>query len=316
MQPINIITSALRSIGVLGGGETPDANQANDAFYLLNEMLDQWSNQHLMVFTVQEVIHELTGGQYAYTIGPGGSVGASFTGSISGTVLTVSALASGAICVGQVLSGTGITAGTSITSLGTAVGGNGNNAIGTYNLNLSNSFGSGAITSYTPRPLRINTAIVRIVNSITGTLDYPVDVWSFEQYQLIGIKSLPGPWPRVMTYVPTEPLGSLYYWPNPSQGEMHFYTDTVLNNFSTLYDNITLPQGYGGAMHWSLAELLMPEYGKLEPTQVQMVMKQAELGRKMVKRTNSHPQVPAQFDDVLRQKQRQNAGWILSGGFA
>lgn len=316
-QPINIISSALRSIGAFGSGDTIGPSEANDAFYLLNEMLDQWSNDHLLVFTVQEVIQELTGGQFTYTIGPGGSVGASFTGSFSGTVLTVGALASGAVSAGQVLSGAGIAAGTAITSLGTALGGNGNAALGTYNVSqpgpVSPPF---PITSYQPRPLRINTAIVRIVNSITGTLDYPVDVWSYEQYQMIGIKTLPGPWPRIMAYQPTEPLGMLYYWPNPSQGEMHFYADTVLNQFQNLTDNIVLPQGYVGAMHWGLAELLMPEYGRESPAQIQMIEKNAAKGRALVKRTNMHPQTPARFDDVLQQKSRQNAAWILSGGFA
>lgn len=314
--PLNTITSALRSIGVLATAEIPDANTANDCFSLLNEMLDQWSNEHLLVFTQQEVIQELTGGQFVYTIGPGGSVGASFTGSISGNVLTVTALASGAISAGQVVGGTGITAGTAITSLGTALGGNGANAIGTYYINLAYPGGisSEPMTCYAPRPLRLTSAFVRVVNSATGTLDYPVAVLAYEEYQSIGIKTLPGPWPRGVYLQPTEPLGILNYWPNPSQGEMHLFCDTVLNNFSTLYDTVTMPQGYQGALHWNLAELLMPEYGKMEPTQVQMVSKQAALGKRMVKRTNTHPQMPAFFDPALQQKARRDAGWILSGG--
>src|SRR5882672_1223687 len=228
-QPLDIIKRSLRRIGALSTGETPGTSETNDAFEVLNEMLDQWSNDHLLVFVQQEVIQELTGGQFIYTIGQGGSVGASVTGSISGTVLTVTALSSGAISAGQIISGTGITSGTAITSLGSATGGALPGAIGTYNLNLPNTFGSGAITSYAPRPLRINSAIVRVVNSITGTLDYPVAVLAYEEYQLIGIKTLPGPWPRALYYQPTEPLGILNYWPNPSQGEMHLYCDTVIN---------------------------------------------------------------------------------------
>ena len=317
-QPINTITSALRSIGALATGETPDANTATDCFNLLNEMLDQASNDHLLVFTQQEVIHELTGGQFVYTIGAGGSVGASFTGSISGTVLTVTSLATGALSAGQIISsstGTGtLTAGTAITSLGTALGGNGANAIGTYNLNLPNTITSGTVTSYAPRPLRINSALVRIVNSATGTLDYPMEVFPYQKYQSIGIKTLPGPWPRGVYYQPTEPLGILNYWPNPSQGEVHLYCDTVLNNFATLYDTVTLPQGYQAYMHWNLAELLAPEFGKADPGQMQMVMKQAARSRMMVKRNNMHPQEEAQYDPALQQRARKDAGWILSGG--
>jgi hypothetical protein len=315
-QPLAIIASAFRSIGAFGSGDAIGTAETNDAFYLLNEMLDQWSNDHLLVYSVQEVIQELTGGQYIYTIGPGGSVGASFTGSVSGTVLTVTALASGAISTGQVISGAGIATGSALTSLGSAFGGNGNNAIGTYNLSLSSApTGSVSITSYQPRPLRINTAFVRVVNSITGTLDYNVAIWPYEQYQEIGIKTLPGPWPKIVSMLPTEPVASLYYFPNPSQGEMHLFVDTVLNNFATINDNIVLPQGYQGALHWGLAELLMPEYGKLEPSQIAMVTKHASAGRALVRRSNMHPQVPATYDDVLLQKTRKDAGWILHGGF-
>jgi hypothetical protein len=315
-QPINTITSALRSIGALSTGETPDANTAGDCFNLLNEMLDQWSNDHLLVFTQQEIIQELTGGQYIYTIGPNGSVGATFTGSFAGNVLTVTAISSGALSVGQVIqssTGTGsLSSGTAITSLGTALGGS--NGTGTYYTNLSNTCSSGTVVSYAPRPLKITSAFVRIVNSLTGTLDYPVAVLSYEEYQSIGIKTLPGPWPRGVYLQPTMPLSVLNYWPNPSQGEMHLFCDTVINNFATLYDTVQLPQGYQGAMHWGLAELLMPEFGKADPGQVAMITKQAAKGMMMVMRSNMRPQTPAFYDPALQQKARRDAGWILSGG--
>jgi hypothetical protein len=59
------------------------------------------------------------------------------TASISGTVLTVTGVNSGTVAVGQVLSGPGISANTSISSLGTGTGGN-----GTYNINNSQTVAS------------------------------------------------------------------------------------------------------------------------------------------------------------------------------
>ena len=67
---------------------------------------------------------------------------ASFTGSITGTVLTVSGGVTGTVQVGQVLSGTGVTANTIIVSLGTGSGGT-----GTYNVSVSQTAGSTAITA-------------------------------------------------------------------------------------------------------------------------------------------------------------------------
>lgn len=63
---------------------------------------------------------------------------ASFTGSISGTTLDVSAVSSGSLAVGQIISsGAGVTAGTIITALGTGSGG-----VGTYTVNNSQTIAS------------------------------------------------------------------------------------------------------------------------------------------------------------------------------
>lgn len=64
------------------------------------------------------------------------------TGSIATTVLTVTGVTSGTLAVGQTLSGSGVTAGTKITSLGTGTGGN-----GTYNLDTSQTAVSETVTA-------------------------------------------------------------------------------------------------------------------------------------------------------------------------
>lgn len=64
------------------------------------------------------------------------------TGSISGTTLTVSTSYSGALGIGQTISGTGVTTGTQITALGSGTG-----DTGTYTVNNSQSVGSRAITA-------------------------------------------------------------------------------------------------------------------------------------------------------------------------
>ncbi len=67
---------------------------------------------------------------------------ATFTGSIAGTVLTVASGLSGTIVVGQILSGSSVTANTQIISFGTGVGG-----LGTYNVQTSQTTPSTAITA-------------------------------------------------------------------------------------------------------------------------------------------------------------------------
>lgn len=80
--------------------------------------------------------------QATFTDGTGSQTSAVVTGSITTTVLTVTAVTSGTLAVGQTISGTGITVGTYIVSLGTGAGGT-----GTYNVSVSQSAGSTTVTS-------------------------------------------------------------------------------------------------------------------------------------------------------------------------
>jgi hypothetical protein len=70
------------------------------------------------------------------------AINAVVTGAISGTTLTVSAVASGTLSIGVVLSGTGVTSGTTITALGTGTGG-----VGTYTVSASQTVTSRTITA-------------------------------------------------------------------------------------------------------------------------------------------------------------------------
>lgn len=65
-----------------------------------------------------------------------------FTGSMSTTTLTVSAVTTGQLAIGQLISGAGITPGTYITALGTGLG-----YTGTYTINNSQTVSSEAMTA-------------------------------------------------------------------------------------------------------------------------------------------------------------------------
>ena len=318
--PIDIISRALKDIGALEAGETPTPEATQDAFDMLNDLVDQWSNEEMMVFYKNEIVFPIVPGQTQYTIGPGGQINSSFTGSISGSVLTITAIASGAINVGQTLSGTGITAGTKIVGMLTGAGNNVNEA-GTYTVNISQTVSSTTITGYYQRPLSIDSAFVRINTNSNGIpinnggLDYPIAVLAVEEYEMIGLKTLNGPWPKALYYQPSEQLGNIYVWPNPSQGEMHIFTDNLFQGYTTIYDPIVLPQGYTMALRWCLAERLMPMYGKASPTQIAMITGFAAQGKATVKRINMKPVQSARFADAMLASRQKDAGWILSGGF-
>jgi len=75
-----------------------------------------------------------------------GHADAQVTGGIAGTTLTVSAVADGELAVGQVITGTGITAGTKITALGTGTGGTGTYIVAPTQTATSTAITAGATT--------------------------------------------------------------------------------------------------------------------------------------------------------------------------
>ena len=326
MQPIEIISRALKDIGALASGETPTADEAQDAFDMLNDLLDQWTNEDMMVFNVTEIIFPIIPGQVQYTIGPDPStlnfIGAAFTGSIAGNVLTVTGIQSGAVATGQTLSGTGILAGTKIVQNLTGAGGN-VNEVGTYLLNITYSapVASQVITAYYQKPLGIDSAYVRInTNSngqpiINGGLDYQIAVIALDDYNSIGLKTLNGPWPKALYFNPNEDSGNLFLWPNPAQGEVHMFASTIFRRYESINDTVVLPQGYSMALRWCLAERLMPMYGKSNQAQMAMINAYAAQAKATIKRTNMKPMQTARFSDAMLSNRQKDAGWILSGGF-
>ena len=95
------------------------------------------------------------------------------TGSITSNVLTVTAVASGALHVGDVITGTGVTAGCMIASFGTGTGGT-----GTYNVTATANVASEAITAgslatCTYDSLRQAFVISSPTTGATSTIAYP-----------------------------------------------------------------------------------------------------------------------------------------------
>ena len=325
-KPIDIISRAMKDIGALASGETPSPEEAQDAFDMLNDLIDQWSNEDMIVFNTTEIIWTVVPGQTQYTIGPyhasSNFIGAQFTGSITGNVLTVTGILSGAVAQGQTLSGTGITDGTQILDELTGAGGNVNYA-GTYLLNVTypSPVASTTIQAYYQKPLGIDSAYVRINTTsngqpiVNGGLDYPIAILALDDYNMIGLKTLNGPWPKALYFNPNSDSGNLFLWPNPSQGEVHMFASTLFRNYASINDDINLPQGYSMALRWCLAERLMPMYGKASQTQIAMIIAFAAQGKATLKRTNMKPMQSARFNDALLSSRQKDAGWILTGGF-
>jgi hypothetical protein len=66
------INRALRLLGVLAEGETPSAAMSQDALVALNQMLDSWSTEKLMIYNTIDQVFTWPTGQIKRTLGPSG----------------------------------------------------------------------------------------------------------------------------------------------------------------------------------------------------------------------------------------------------
>lgn len=76
MTVLDLITQAMKAIGVISSSETPSADEASDGLFVLNGMLDSWNTERLSIYTINAAVYDLVPQQLKYTIGP---VGADFT---------------------------------------------------------------------------------------------------------------------------------------------------------------------------------------------------------------------------------------------
>lgn len=69
-----VITPALRTLGVIAAGEVPTAEDSQDSLDVLNRLLDSWATERLQIFSVVRTVWSIVSGTQDYTIGTGGTV--------------------------------------------------------------------------------------------------------------------------------------------------------------------------------------------------------------------------------------------------
>lgn len=71
MTTQDLINGALRLLGVIATGEDPAATESNDALVVLNDMIDTWSNEPLLIFENAYETLAITANQQSYQWGVG-----------------------------------------------------------------------------------------------------------------------------------------------------------------------------------------------------------------------------------------------------
>lgn len=73
MTALDLICASLRSIGVLASGEAPSASEATDGLTALNNLIDSWSTQSMLIPNQIAETFPLVASQQTYTMGVGGN---------------------------------------------------------------------------------------------------------------------------------------------------------------------------------------------------------------------------------------------------
>jgi hypothetical protein len=69
---LELIKGALRNINVLSSGEEPSSEEGQDSLVILNQMIDGYNGDGLMIFTTEIDDFPLTSNKQIYTLGSGG----------------------------------------------------------------------------------------------------------------------------------------------------------------------------------------------------------------------------------------------------
>lgn len=89
---LKIITAALKDIRVIGAGDTVNDDDAEDALYQLNNLLDSWWNERLAVFSIRSDSGTWTGAAQSITVGSGGTINISRPLKITNVVFTFNSI--------------------------------------------------------------------------------------------------------------------------------------------------------------------------------------------------------------------------------
>lgn len=309
---LDLITGALRKINVLAAGEVPSASEQQDAMAVLNDLLDTWSTEHLSVIDSNENVLTLQNGRATYTVG--NPVIGTFSGIVTqGSNVVTGVTVPTGIVIGSNLVAPGIPAAAAVTAIGA------NTITFTPALPATATFVAQLISFTVPgdfpivRPLRVTNAYTRLTTSGQSNIDYPCDLWTLTQYSGLGLKNQPGPWPKVLFFNSGFPYATISVWPVPNgAAELHMWTDSVFDAFTSVNGQVNLPQGYSRALKLCLALELAPEYGKQVPV---MLASQAKKAKDDLRALNANPTSPSSYDGAIVAPGRADAGWILHGGF-
>jgi hypothetical protein len=262
-----IITVALRKLGVLSYGETPASDQIADASGELNRMVKAWQADGIHLWAYSEGVLFFESGKEKYNLGATGDRAANVNNFVQTELAADVALGASTITVDSITdisdtdvigvvqddntihwttvngtpSGTTVTL-TDVTTVAAAT----DNHVYVY-------------SSLIERPLRITDARLRQ----NGDIDTTITKISRDSYFKIANKTNTGAIPNQFYYDPQLTNGIIRIWSTPDdvQATMRFTFQRSIEDFDNINDNPDFPQEWLQALIYNLADEMIVEYG-------------------------------------------------------
>lgn len=257
-----LIASSLRTLGVIGIGETPTSEDYTNCSQALNIMIKSWSKKGWPLWVQNTLAIEMVPEAYAYPIGPSAGYVYSVTIDEGGTGYPDS----GTVTFADTGGGTGATAtytasGGIIQSVTITAGGSAYTYAATCTFSGAGSGATGTVNIVgltTAKPVRAFTAFLRNPN------DYDISLIQISklEYNQLGYKfneSIPNQFYYDNGYT----NGTVYVYNVPELADYTLYIDTqrMFYDMSASTDNFDFPQEWFQALKWGLCAEVCVEYG-------------------------------------------------------
>jgi hypothetical protein len=257
----DVITDALKLVGVYQQGETLSSEDAAAALRDAGLLLETWDNENLSIYTHREISHALTSGTQTYYIGRGGDIKETSGTAQSGTSNTIT-LASGEITDDDEYNDFVIVL-------------DGGTGSGQYRSIIDSVASTDAVTvnsdwATTPdntttyyiearRPVKIASAYTRD----TEGSDYPIDPgMTNSEWAALSDKDQTGSYPDYLYYRPSFPRGQINLYPSPGSGlTLYLQVREQLTRPGLINSTVSFPPGYERAFVYNLALDIAPRYG-------------------------------------------------------
>ncbi|MDB5607783.1 MAG: hypothetical protein JWP25_4683 [Bradyrhizobium sp.] len=292
-----IIKAALRKIGAIASGETPDAQTVQDCADQLNSMVKSFAATGLHIWTETEATLFLQAGQSSYTLGSGSTDNATETYTAT-TLASAASLGASSIVVA---SATGIATTYNVGIVQdagviywTTVNGAPSGATVALAGALTDSASAGnAVYVYQTKMVRPLRVVAARRFQFSSLLDTQMLGLSRLDYRNMPNKQNTG----VITQWFYDPkggansTGTMYVWPAPSDATsaIKFTWWRPLQDFNNASNNPDIPQEWLDALVWSLALKMAPEYD-CSPQRYSMIKDQAASSLGMVMGFDREPE--------------------------